>query len=229
MRVLLIGAGGLGSPVALALGGSAAASRLSRLTVVDPDVVEPSNLHRQTLHRDRDLGRPKVDSAAERLAALLPAAVACERIAGRLIADSADALIGSHDLVIEGSDDLDTKFLVNDAALRLGVPAVIGGVVRWSGQVVTVLPHQRGKLGCYRCLFEEPPPPGATATCQQAGVLGPACGLVGGFLAAEAERVLTGASPLYAGAVWTVDLLRWRVRVLPLPPRADCAACAAAA
>ena len=260
-RVLLIGAGGLGSPVALALTGQPAAADsaatrvpLSVLTLVDPDVVELSNLHRQLLHGDRDLGRRKVDSAADRLTARMPAGFFCERLAVRLDADCAPALIGTHDLVIEGSDDLATKFLVNDVARRLGVPAVIGGVVRFSGQIVTVMPTSAHKPlgprellgssvelppdspvdlpiepppGCYRCLFEEPPEPGLAATCQQAGVLGPACGLVGGLMAAEAVRILTGVPPLYAGVVLTLDLLRWRLRRVPFGPRPGCPACAA--
>lgn len=232
MRVLIIGAGGLGSPVALALTGGtpAGGAPLSGLTLMDADVVELSNLHRQLLHGERDLGRRKVDSGAERLAARAPD-LPCERLAQRLDATCAPALIAAHDLVVEGSDDLETKFLVNDLALRLGVPAVIGGVVRFSGQIVTVMPPlgAAGKVGCYRCLFEEPPPAGTAATCQQAGVLGPACGLVGGLMAAEAARIIAGAAPLYAGAVLTLDLLRWRLRQIALPPRPDCPACAAAA
>ena len=232
MRVLVIGAGGLGSPVALALTGgppTARPARLAGLTLIDADVVELSNLHRQLLHGERDRGRRKVDSAADRLAARAPA-VPCERLAQRLDGECAPALIAAHDLVVEGSDDLGTKFLVNDLALRLGVPAVIGGVVRFSGQIVTVLPAGAagGPVGCYRCLFEEPPPDGTATSCQQAGVLGPACGLVGGLMAAEAMRILTGAAPLYAGAVLTLDLLRWRLRQIKLPPRPGCPACAAA-
>jgi adenylyltransferase/sulfurtransferase len=230
VRVLLIGAGGLGSPVALALTGpgDGARSALTGLTLVDPDVVELSNLHRQILHGDRDLGRRKVDSAADRLAARTPAGFVCERRAVRLDADNAAALFAAHHLVIEGSDDLATKFLVNDTALRLGIPAVIGGVVRFSGQIVTVVPSLSSipPLGCYRCLFEEPPEPGLAATCQQSGVLGPSCGLVGGLMAAEATRILAGAPPLYAGRVLTVDLLRWRMRRVPLGPRPGCTACA---
>lgn len=232
MRVLVIGAGGLGSPVALALTGGAPGTgpaRLSGLTLIDPDLVELSNLHRQLLHGERDVGRRKVDSATDRLAARAPA-VPCAPLARRLDAECAPALIAAHDLVVEGSDDLDTKFLVNDLALRLGIPAVIGGVVRFSGQIVTVVPPGApGRpVGCYRCLFEEPPPAGTAATCQQSGVLGPACGVVGGLMAAEAARLLAGATPLYAGAVLTLDLLRWRLRQIKLPRRPGCPACAAA-
>ncbi len=235
MRVLLIGAGGLGSPVALALADASFAGTLPplQLTLVDPDVVELSNLHRQLLHGDGDLGRRKVDSAADRLKREAGDAVRCERLALRLDAACARELVARHDLVLEGSDDLTTKFLVNDVARQLGVPAVIGGVVRFSGQIVAVVnPRVREApepAGCYRCLFEELPAEGAAATCQQAGVLGPACGLVGGLMAAEAVRLLSGVAPLYAGAVLTLDLLRLRLRRIPLPSREGCAACLAAA
>lgn len=235
MRVLLIGAGGLGSPVALALAGDATLAPQLRLMLVDPDVVELSNLHRQLLHGDRDLGRRKVDSAADRLAACGGQSVSCERLAMRFTDACARELIAAHDLVVEGSDDLATKFLVNDVARQLAVPAVIGGVVRFSGQIVTVAPQCPGSgpaaaaaAGCYRCLFEDLPPEGAAATCQQAGVLGPACGVVGGLMAAEAARLLSGMPPLYAGTVLTLDLLRWRLRRVPLPLRPGCPACAAA-
>lgn len=218
--VLLIGVGGLGSPVALAL---AEAPQLRQLTLVDPDCVELSNLHRQILLQAGDLGRPKVEAAADTLRLRRPRAASGElhlaTQAVRLTAENAAALIAGHQLVIEGSDDLATKFLVSDAALACGVPAIIGGVVRWSGQLTTTWPAGAG--GCYRCLFEEPPSEGSALTCQQAGVLGPACGLIGGLMAAEALAALGGA-PRYAGTLLTVDLLAWRLRRVPIPRRADC-------
>lgn len=229
MRVLIIGAGGLGSPVALALAADGPA-RPSLLTLVDGDSVELSNLHRQTLHGERDLGRRKVDSGADRLARLSPA-LRVERVAEPLSAASAATLLSAHDLVIEGSDDLLTKFLVNDAALRAGIPAIIGGVVRWSGQILTVVPARSGtpRHACYRCLFEAPPPPGTAQSCQQAGVLGPACGVVGGTMALEAQRLLRGAAPRFAGTIWTADLLRGRFRAVPVGVRPGCTGCGAPA
>lgn len=231
--VLLIGAGGLGSPVALAL---AESPRIGQLTLLDPDRVELSNLHRQILLQSTDLGRLKVDAAADTLRARRSRAASGElRIvthAARLTAENADALIAEHQLVIEGSDDLATKFLVSDAALACGVPALIGGVVRWSGQLTTTWPASATSAtssptssasGCYRCLFEEPPPEGTAVTCQQAGVLGPACGLIGGLMAAEALAALAG-TPRYAGSLLTVDLLAWRLRKVPIPRRSSCPA-----
>lgn len=220
--VLLIGAGGLGSPVALSL---AASSRVGQLTLVDPDRVELSNLHRQILLQEADLGRPKVRAAADTLAAQPRVASGQLRLVlheARLKPDNAESLLAGHQLVIEGSDDLETKFLVSDCAVRCKVPAIIGGVVRWSGQLMTVWPP--GASACYRCLFEEPPPPGSALTCQQAGVLGPACGLVGGLMATEALLALRG-TPELAGALLTVDLLGWRLRRVPIGRRPDCPAC----
>ncbi|MFO0573691.1 MAG: HesA/MoeB/ThiF family protein [Polyangia bacterium] len=234
MRVLLVGAGGLGSPVALALVRAREAA-LGRITLLDGDRVELSNLHRQLLHGERDLLRRKVDSGAERLRALGPGPSAPDvrpdirPLAERLEPGNAAALLAEHDLVIEGSDQLETKFLVNDAALAAGVPAIIGGVVKWRGQVLTVMPRpraaERPATACYRCLFEEPPPPGQVASCQQAGVLGPACGVVGGVMAAEALRLMRGEPPLHAGALVVLELLSWQARRVALRPRPGCPAC----
>jgi molybdopterin/thiamine biosynthesis adenylyltransferase len=220
VRVLLVGAGGLGSPVALALA-AAPGARLSRITVLDPDRVELSNLHRQLLHGEGDLGRLKVDSAAARLRR---PGLEIRALPERLEARSAPALFAEHDLVIEGSDDLVTKFLVNDEAIGAGVPALIGGVVQWSGQVLCV--HPGRPAACYRCLFEEPPGEEADVpTCQRAGVLGPACGVVGGLMATEALRILRGEPPRHAGALLSMDLLSWRIRRVAPRPRPGCAAC----
>lgn len=220
MRVLIVGAGGLGSPVALALA-AAQPVALRSITVLDPDRVELSNLHRQLLHGERDLGRLKVDSAAERLRR---EGLDVRGLPERLTADNAPALLAEHDLVIEGSDDLATKFLVNDAALVAAVPALIGGVVQWRGQVLCV--HPEVPAACYRCLFEEPPAPDEdVATCQRSGVLGPACGVVGGLLSSEALRLLRGEPPRHAGALLSIDLLSWRIRRLAPRPRPGCPAC----
>jgi adenylyltransferase/sulfurtransferase len=221
VRVLVVGAGGLGSPVALALAAARPAA-LRSLTVLDPDRVELSNLHRQLLHGERDLGRLKVDSAADRLRR---EGLEVRGLPERLTADNAPALLAGHDLVIEGSDDLLTKFLVNDEALAAAVPALIGGVVQWRGQVLCV--HPAVPAACYRCLFEEPPSPDEdVATCQRAGVLGPSCGVVGGLLASEALRLLRGEAPRHAGALLSIDLLSWRIRRLAPRPRTGCPACA---
>lgn len=234
-RVLVVGVGGLGSPVALSLADSSA---VSRLTLIDPDRVELSNLHRQLLLRDGDLGALKVVAAADALRARRPRSRAKKggdwlEIVGlprRLGLDNVTRLFREHDLIIEGSDDLPTKFLVNDYACALRVPAVIGGVVRFSGQVMTVWPG----AGCYRCLFEDPPEAGLAASCSQAGVLGPACGVVAGFMSIEAQRILAGelgspGRPELAGCMMTLDLSRWQLRRVAVGRRADCSACGSTA
>lgn len=225
-RILLVGVGGLGSPLALVL---AAAPQVTRLTLLDPDVVEISNLHRQILLSGSALGQPKVVAAAAMLQRRCgrtessPAALDLQTLPTRLNTENSHALFREHDLVIDGSDDLATKFLVNDTARALGQPALIGGIVRFSGQLQTIWPG----AACYRCLFEEPPPEGSALSCQQAGVLGPACGLVAGLMAEEALAILAG-QPRYAGAVLTLDLLAGRHRRIRLSPRPDCPACLAA-
>lgn len=216
-RVLVVGAGGLGSPVALGLLGLPALT----LAIVDDDRVELSNLHRQLLHGEADLGRWKVESARDALRRRAPGWDIVP-IAARLTAANADTLLRGYPIVVDGSDSIETKFAVSDAAVRLGAAAVIGGVVRFCGQVLTVLP---GATCCYRCVFEEPPPPGTVVSCQEAGVLGPACGVVGGVMAGEVLRLLRGERPAYAGALLVADLLRDRWRRVPWPRRAGCPAC----
>ena len=239
-RVLIVGVGGLGSPVALALAESAA---IAKLTLIDPDRVELSNLHRQLLLRDGDLGMQKASAAADTLRARRPRARARARgdgmelvpLARKLSHENAAKLFREHDLIIEGSDDLHTKFLVNDYALALRVPAVIGGVVRFAGQVLTVWPG----AACYRCLFEAPPEAGLAVSCQQAGVLGPACGVVAGIMADEALRIISGGGgggdgdggegPRLAGTLLSLDLHSWQLRRVAIGRRSDCSACFRAA
>lgn len=229
-RVLIVGVGGLGSPVALALADS---NSVSRLTLIDADHTELSNLHRQLLLREGDLGCKKVVAAANTLRARRPRARARTRGEGleivthqhKLGVENVTRLFRDHDLVIEGSDDIHTKFLVNDHAVTTRVPAVIGGVVRFSGQVMTVLSGQP----CYRCLFENPPEPGQARSCQQDGVLGPACGIVAGFMVMAARRLLEDPSAVTSEGLLTVDLLSWQTRKVTFSRRAECRACAARA
>lgn len=209
--------------MALSLAG-AGAGNLS-LTLVDPDQVDLSNLHRQLLYGEGDVGRPKVESAQNSLSRRAPG-LRVHPVKARLGPDNAAALLAGHDVVVDGSDSIETKFLVNDTALRLGIPAVIGGVVRFLGQLLTVLP---GSGACYRCLFEQPPPPDSVASCQQAGVLGPGCGIVGALQAAEVLHLLRGEPPAYAGALLSVDLRSDSYRRIALSRRPGCPACAAAA
>jgi len=219
-RVAIVGAGGLGSPVALYL----AAAGVGRITLVDNDEVDLSNLQRQVLHATADVGRPKVESARERLLGINPG-VRVEAIHARLEPAGAEAFLAGHDVVVEGSDNFETKFAVNDAAVALGIPVVHGGVLRFTGQVFTTIP---GKSACYRCVFEEPPPPGSMPTCQEAGVIGPVPGVIGCFQAAEAMKVLLGRGEPLAGRILEVDLLAGSVRTIQVRPRTGCPACARA-
>jgi molybdopterin-synthase adenylyltransferase len=222
--ILVVGAGGLGCPVTLAL----ARAGVRRLTVVDPDEVDLTNLHRQLWHRTPDVGRPKVASLAERLRAAFPG-VEVDARPLRVTPETADALFAEHALVVDGTDGIETKFALGDAAVRTGVPLVYGGVLRWSGQVMAVVPGGP----CLRCLFEEPPPADQAPTCASAGVMGAMAGWVGGVQAQVALRVLEAPRPVEGGAaegragdgratlhVMDGRALRWR-RV-EVRRRADC-------
>jgi adenylyltransferase/sulfurtransferase len=216
-RVLVVGMGGLGCPVTLAL----AQAGVGLLSLVDPDRVELSNLHRQPWHRDADIGRLKVDSAAEKLRAAFPR-LQVETQAVRMGPENVLSLLAGHDVVVDGTDGVETKFLLNDAAVRAGVPLVHGGVVRHEGLVLVVSPGGP----CLRCLFEEMPGEDALPTCARAGVLGAAAGWVGGLQAAAAERLLRG-EPL-TGAMWRVDARSGRARRVSLRARPDCPCCGVA-
>jgi adenylyltransferase/sulfurtransferase len=218
-RVLVVGVGGLGSPAASALG----AAGVGCLGLVDSDVVELSNLHRQSLYATADIGRPKVEVAAEQLGAAHPA-LRIERYPLRFGAEHA-ALARRFDVVLDGTDSIAAKFAVNDAAVAAGVPLVHAGVLGFRAQLLTVLP---GASACYRCVFEEPPPPGDVPSCEEAGVLGPTAALAGALQAAEVVRLLVGR-PALAGRLLSVDLLTGRHRLVPLAPNPRCPACADAA
>jgi adenylyltransferase/sulfurtransferase len=216
-RVLLIGMGGLGAPAAMAL----AAAGVGTLGLVDPDTVEVSNLHRQPLYTDEDLGRPKVEVAAERLRAAAPA-LRVETWRARFGAADAHLLRG-FDVVLDGTDSIAAKFVVNDAAVSAGVPLVHVGVLGFRAQLLTVLP---GRSACFRCVFEEEPPPGDIPSCQEAGVLGPVPVLAGALQAAEAIRLLAGERPAYANALLAIDTQAGSWRSVPLAPSPHCPACA---
>lgn len=204
--VLLIGAGGLGCGAALGL----AAAGVARLGIVDDDVVDETNLHRQVLHTDGRIGRPKGESLREALREGRPE-IAVDIFAERFTAESAGRLLAGYDLLLDGSDNLATKFLANDAAVLAGKPLVHGAAVGTGGQLVTV---PAGGRPCYRCLFEELPPADADApSCAEAGVLGPVPGVIGALQASEAVRLLTGQAPAFAGC-----LLRYEGTALSLRP-----------
>jgi len=217
-RVLLVGAGGLGSPVALYL----AAAGVGTLGIVDPDVVEESNLQRQVLHSEETLGRLKVDSAAEAIGRL-NRDVTVVRHPVRLTAANALMLMADYDVIVDGADNFPTRYLMNDAALRLRLPVVHGSVFRFEGQATVFRPYQGP---CYRCLFPEPPPPEVSPNCAQAGVLGVLPGIIGSIQAAEALKLLLGIGEPMVGRLLTYDALTQEFLTLRVRRDPACPACA---
>jgi len=216
-RVLLVGAGGLGSPAALYL----AAAGVGSLTIVDHDRVDRSNLQRQLLHGEADVGRRKVESARDRLRDVNPH-VAVAVHATRLTAANALEFVRGHDLVLDGSDNFATRYLVNDACVLAGVPNVYASVQRFEGQA-SVFAAPEGP--CYRCLFPEPPPPDLVPNCAEAGVLGVLPGLLGTIQATEALKLLLGVGEPLVGRLLLVDALAMRLRTIAIPRNPSCPAC----
>jgi sulfur-carrier protein adenylyltransferase/sulfurtransferase len=216
-RVLLVGAGGLGSPAALYL----AAAGVGTLGIVDYDVVDPSNLHRQILHGTSSVESPKVDSAVERIRDLNPY-VAVEPFQTRLTSANALEVLDGFDIVVDGTDNFATRYLVNDACVMLGIPNVYGSVSRFEGQA-SVLCAPDGP--CYRCLFPTPPPPGLVPSCAEGGVLGVLPGLVGMIQTTEALKLLLGVGETLVGRLLLVDALGMRFRTVRVQRDATCPAC----
>ncbi|HEX2189246.1 MAG TPA: molybdopterin-synthase adenylyltransferase MoeB [Longimicrobiaceae bacterium] len=216
-RVLLVGAGGLGSPVALYL----AAAGVGTLGVVDFDVVDATNLQRQVLHGTGDVGRPKLDSARDRIGELNPH-VRVEPHPVRLTSDNAREIVREYDVVVDGTDNFPTRYLVNDACVLEGKPNVYGSILRWEGQA-SVFWAERGP--CYRCLFRDPPPPGLVPSCAEGGVLGVLPGIVGTLQAAETLKLLLGAGDTLVGRLLLLDALRMRFRELKLRKDPECPVC----
>ena len=219
-RVAIVGAGGLGSPVALYL----AAAGVGHIRLIDDDRVDRSNLQRQVLHTDAAVGEYKVDSARERLLALNPH-LDLDTRAQRLSADNIERIFDGVELVIDGSDNFPTRYLVSDACVKLGLPMVYGAVERFTGQVgVFAAGPRRGQSPCYRCLFPEPPLD--APNCAEAGVLGVLPGLLGLLQANEALKYLLGIGRVLDGRVLSVDALQMRFREIGVPADPDCAVCA---
>lgn len=217
---LVVGAGGLGGPAALVL----AAAGVGRIVLLDEDDVETTNLNRQPLFGEPDLGRRKAQAAADRIALLHPEVRVDARDA-RFGPDNAEDLVRGADVVVDASDNFATRFLANDVALRARRILVHGAVLRYSAQFLTVMP---GKTGCLRCLFEAPPAEGTVPTCAQAGVLGALAGFAGALMGAEALRVLAGERGAYAGRLVAYEARTGKSRLVPLRVRAGCPACSAA-
>jgi len=196
-KVLIIGAGGLGSPAALYL----AAAGVGTIGIADADVVDISNLQRQVIHHTPDLGKPKVDSAREKMEALNPD-VKVVTYPCWMRADNISQVVDGYDFVIDGTDNFAAKFLINDACVLAGKPYSHGGILHFIGQTMTVLP---GQSPCYRCIFPDPPPPGAIPTCAQAGVIGVLPGVIGTIQATEAIKYLLGVGKLLTGRLLVYD------------------------
>jgi molybdopterin/thiamine biosynthesis adenylyltransferase/rhodanese-related sulfurtransferase len=217
-RVLIVGAGGLGSPAAFYL----AAAGVGTLGIVDDDVVDRSNLQRQILHTDARVGQSKVESARTTLLALNPG-ITVRTHAERLTSANALAIFGEYDIVVDGADNFATRYLVNDACVKLGKPNVHGSIFRFEGQVSVFWPARSGP--CYRCLFESPPPPELAPSCAEAGVLGVLPGVIGTLEAIEAIKLLLGLGRPLLGRLLVYDALDQRFVELALERRADCACC----
>ena len=215
--VLIIGAGGLGSPAALYL----AAAGVGRLGLVDFDTVDLSNLQRQVLHGSASLGRPKVESARARLADLNPDVV-LEAHAVRLTAANARALVADYDVVVDGSDSFATRYLINDACGLEDRPMVYGGIFRFEGQAAV---FHAGRGPCYRCLFPLPPPAGQAPSCAEGGVLGVLPGIIGTVQATEAIKLLLGLGESLLGRFLCFDALEMRFHEFRVRPNPACALC----
>jgi molybdopterin-synthase adenylyltransferase len=213
-RVLLVGAGGLGSPAALYL----AAAGVGTLGIVDGDVVDVSNLQRQILFATADVGRPKAEAAAARLAALNPETV-IEARRERLTAENGGALVAAYDFVIDATDNFAAKFLIADLCHAAGKPYVHGGILEFVGQAMTVLP---GRTACYRCVFDGPPAETGNAP---RGPLGVVPGIIGSVQAAEAIKYLTGAGTLLTDRLLVVDTLAMLLRTVRVRRSRDCSLC----
>lgn len=212
-----MGAGGLGSPALLYL----AAAGVGRIGIVDDDVVDRSNLQRQVVHRERDVGVPKVDSAARAITDLNPdVRVDAHRV--RFSARNARSLVSGYDVVLDGTDNFGTRYLINDAAFLEGVPFVHASVFRFEGQV-TLFPGTSGP--CYRCLFPNPPPPGSVPSCAEAGVLGVLPGVVGTLQATEAVKLVAGIGRSLSGRLLSYDALAMTLRELRYAADPACPLC----
>ena len=216
-RILVIGAGGLGSPVALYL----AAAGVGTLGLVDFDVVDATNLQRQLLHGTDDVGRPKLDSARDRLRDANPH-VHVEAYQTRLTSDNALEILRDYDVVVDGTDNFATRYLTNDACVLLGKPNVYGSIFRFEGQA-SVFSTPTGP--CYRCLFPEPPPPGMVPSCAEGGVLGVLPGMIGTIQATEALKLVLGVGTSLAGRLLLVDALTMEFRTVTIRRDPACPAC----
>ncbi len=217
-RALIIGAGGLGSPIALYL----AAAGVGTIGIADGDEVELSNLQRQILHFTPDIGASKVSSAREKMTALNPDVMVVPHQTS-VNGENIEEIIKGYDFVVDATDNFPSRFLINDTCVRLSIPYSHGGVLRFFGQTITVLPHSSP---CYRCIFPEPPPDEVASACCRDGILGVVPGVIGSIQATEAIKYLTGIGEMLTGRLLTFDALRMRFREVPVGKNPRCPACA---
>ncbi len=216
--VLIVGAGGLGSPSAMYL----AAAGVGRIGIVDFDVVDLTNLQRQLLHSTADVGRPKVESARETLNAINPHTMV-EMFETQLRSDNAFEILSTFDVIVDGTDNFPTRYLVNDACVLLGKPNVYGSVFRFDGQVSVFYPTAEGP--CYRCLYPAPPPPGLVPSCAEGGVLGVLPGIIGCLQALETIKLITGQGETLVGKLLLFDALNMTFREVTLKKDSACPIC----
>jgi len=216
-KVLIIGAGGLGAPVAMYL----AAAGIGTIGIIDNDVVDISNLQRQIVHFTKDIGVPKVESARETMLAINPDIVV-KTYRDLLRADNIRDIIREYDFIVDGTDNFPTKFLVNDACVMEKLPFSHGGILRFDGQTMTVIP---GRSSCYRCVFRAPPPPDAVPTCSQAGVLGAIAGMLGTIQAAEALKYVTDVGELLTDTLLAFNAKNMDFRKIKLSCQENCPVC----
>ena len=216
-KVLLIGAGGLGAPLGLYL----TAAGVGRIGIVDFDVVDSTNLQRQVIHSNADVGRKKIDSASEKMTAINPNVTVVKHEVA-LTSENALEILKDYDYVVDGTDNFPTRYLVNDACVLLGKPNVYGSIFRFEGQS-TVFAYEGGP--CYRCLYPEPPPPGLVPSCAEGGVLGILPGTIGLIQATEAVKLILGIGDPLVGRLLLYDALGMRFRELKLRKNPDCPVC----
>jgi len=220
-RVLVVGAGGLGSPVLQYL----AAAGVGTIGVIDDDVVENANLQRQVIHMDSRIGTPKVFSAQAAMEAQNPF-VTVRSYHRRLSAEIVNELLGDYDVVIDGTDNFDTRYLVNGAAVRAGIPLISGALTQWEGQVSVFDPAHDAP--CYACVFPQAPATELAPSCAEAGVIGPLPGVVGSMMAVEAVKLITGAGTVLRGEMVIYDALYGESRKISVKRRPECATCGSA-
>jgi len=216
-KVLIVGAGGLGSPAGLYLG----AGGVGTIGIIDGDLVEMSNLQRQVIHHTSDLNIPKVLSAKRKIEDINPD-VKVNTYHERLTARNAIEIFNQYDIILDGTDNFSSKFLINDASFFTKKPLIHGGILRFTGQMITILP---GKTACYRCIFKEPPPDGLVPSCQEAGVLGALAGIIGTLQATEVFKIILNAGNLLTDQLLTHDSLSMKFRKIRVPKNPRCPVC----